>query len=376
VREMKILMILSNPFLVDPRVEKEARTLIEQGHEVTVIIWDRNNSYPKKEIFEGITLIRIQNKGIMRIIKGDLFRNPIWWIKAFMKGLELYNKGYTFDVIHCHDLDTLQTGRWLKAKLGCKLIYDAHELWGHLIEEDVPKFFVKFSFWFEKRLIKKVDHIITVSEPFYEYFKKIFSKKVTIVMNCKDIIYDSYEPTKNQTFTLIYIGGMKKRRFFPQIIDIIGEMKNVKLILAGKKEDLYFQMEEYSKKYSNIEFKGTIQTNQIIPLSKSADALFIIVDPKSKHYQKTLFNKQFEAMVCGRPIIITKDIYSGKMTEILQCGLTVNYEIKSVKKTIKALIDNPSLCKKLGINALKAAKTSFNWENEKKKLLRIYEEIK
>jgi len=45
---MKILMILSNPFMVDPRVYKEAKALTEIGYEVTVIVWDRRGEYEKE----------------------------------------------------------------------------------------------------------------------------------------------------------------------------------------------------------------------------------------------------------------------------------------------------------------------------------------
>jgi len=168
---------------------------------------------------------------------------------------------------------------------------------------------------------------------------------------------------------------MKRRRFFPQIIDIVGNLDNVRLILGGKKEDLYFKMEKYSQKYDNVEFIGTVSSDQILPLTKKADATFIVVDPSNPHYQKTLFNKQFEAMVCGRPIIVTKGTYAGKMTEELKCGLTVDYNRDSVRDAIVMLRDNPDLCRKLGENAFKAAKERYNWDVEKRKLLKVYRGI-
>jgi len=49
----------------------------------------------------------------MRIVNNDILRNPLWWYKAYKKGVELYNNGFKFDIVHCHDLDTLQAGVWL-----------------------------------------------------------------------------------------------------------------------------------------------------------------------------------------------------------------------------------------------------------------------
>ena len=216
---MKILMLLSNPFMVDPRVHKEAKTLVDEGHEVTVIVWDRKKEYEREDIVDGIKLIRIHNSSIMEKISNDLLRNPFWWKKAYEKGLELYKSNFKFDIVHCHDLDTLKPGVNLKKKTGCKLIFDAHEIFGYMIEKNHP-LASKAAFYLEKSLIKHVDHIITVDDPFKEYYEKLSGKPVTRVMNCKSLIFDKYEPTKNKTFTLVYIGIMIRGRFFPEIIDI------------------------------------------------------------------------------------------------------------------------------------------------------------
>lgn len=371
---MKILMILSNPFMVDPRVHKEAKALTDEGHEVTVIVWDRRNEYKNEDIVDGIRLVRIHNTSLMKAISKDVFRNPLWWKKAHQKGLELYKSGFKFDVVHCHDLDTLKPGVQLKKKTRCKLIFDAHEIFGYMIQVSNP-LTSKAAFSMEKRLVKHVDHIITIDDPFKEYYEKLSGKPVTRVMNCKNLVFDKYEPTKNKTFTIVYIGIMIKGRFFPDIINIISEMKDVKLILAGKKEGLYHEMKEYAKKYSNVEFLGTIPSKDILDLTRKGDVTFVLVDGSNKQTKIVMFNKQFEAMVCGRPILITKDTYAGGMTEKLECGLTVKYNKEAVKEAIIKLRDNPDFCEKLGRNAFNAAKKQYNWESEKKNLLKVYDEL-
>ena len=100
------------------------------------------------------------------------------------------------------------------------------------------------------------------------------------------------------------------------------------------------------------------------------------ISSKSKHYQRTLFNKQFEAMVCGRPIIVTNNTFAAEMTKELDCGLIVEYNGESIRETIIKLRDNPDLCKRLGVNAIRSAQNVYNWEIEKEKLLKIYEQVK
>ena len=369
-------MILSNPLMVDPRVYKEIKALMEVGHEVSIIVWDRHHEYSPIEVIEGIKIIRIHNEGLMEIFPNDLLRNPIWWRKAYKKAMELYKNGYKFDVVHCHDLDTLQAGVWLKKKLNIKLIYDAHENFAYMIKEHVSHYIFKSAVKMEKKLTSYVDHIITVSPPLKNYLKTIANKPVTVVMNCKELINDKYIPPKNDIFTLIYIGVMIKERLFPDIVHAIGSLKNIRFVVGGKKEGLYWEVEKIAKNYGNIEFVGTVPLDKILPLTHAANAVLLPTrPPTNKYHQQTLFNKQFEAMVCGRPIIITKGTYAGKMIEKLKCGLTVEYNKEAIKEAIIKLRDNPKLCEELGRNAFMAAKERYNWEMEKKKLLKVYDGI-
>ena len=371
----KVLMILSNPFLVDPRVHKEAKALVDAGNEVSIIVWDRHRDYEPESIIDGIRVIRIHNEGLMKSLPNDLFRNPIWWRMAYKKGLELYRNGFDFEVVHCHDLDTLLAGVWLKKKVGCKLVYDAHEIFGFMIKDTAPKWLSKASLKMERLLLKRIDHLITIDEPFKDYFASIADKPITIVMNCKDLEYEEYEPPTSEVFTLVYIGLMVRDRFFPDIIDLVGSMEGVKLIIAGKKEGIFEEVKNHSEKYDNVEFLGTIPSKDILPLTRMANANFILIDPNTGQHKMNIYNKQFEAMVCGRPIIVTKGTYAAKMTEELKCGLTVDYNKESVRDAIIKLRDDPKLCEELGRNAFRAAKEKYNWEMEKKKLLKVYEEI-
>ncbi len=56
---MIIKMILTNGFDVDPRVYKEAKTLVKHGNDVEILCWDRENKYTNKE-YEIIDCIKVK----------------------------------------------------------------------------------------------------------------------------------------------------------------------------------------------------------------------------------------------------------------------------------------------------------------------------
>lgn len=375
---MKILMLLSNPFITDPRVYNEATALVDAGNEVTVIVWDRRKEHKPEDVLDGVNIIRIHNNLLMKILPSDLFRNPLWWRKSYRKGLSLYNDGFTFDVVHCHDLDTLQAGVWLKKKTGCKLVYDAHEIFGYMILETMPRIVVSFTFWFEKRLIKNVDGIIAVSNPVKSYLNSITDKQITIVMNCKSLVSEIRQHLPNNSiFTVCYIGGFVESRMFPELVDIICSIDNVRFVVAGMKNGLYEEVKERCGKYKNCEFLGQISAADVIPKTLESDASICMFNPDRVMHQVGLPNKVFEAMVTKTPIIVTKDMYySTNFVEKENCGLSVENSGAGVCKAITRLRDNPELCEELGKNGLDAAFKKYNWEKQKDELLEVYECIK
>jgi glycosyltransferase involved in cell wall biosynthesis len=311
----------------------------------------------------------------MKVLPHDLFRNPLWWRKAYKKALELYNNGYRFDVVHCHDLDTLQSGVWLKKRLNVKLVYDAHEIFGYMIEKTMPTSIAKISFLIEKRLIKKVDHIITVNDPLKSFFSKITHHPIDIVMNCGELITTTYTPPKNSLFTVSYFGILDSSRMFPKIVEYLGIIENIQFLIAGKKARLYKEVEKVSKKYSNITFLGSIPYSQVIEKTLDCNVILCMLDPEEKNNQVGLPNKIFEAMLTGRPVLVTKGLYYSKLVETERCGVSVEYDFEEVKKSIIMLRDDPKRCEELGKNGLQAAIREYNWEKQKKTLLSVYERL-
>jgi glycosyltransferase involved in cell wall biosynthesis len=373
---MKTLMIVTNPFTHDPRVYNEAKSLVNNGNKVVVLAWDKKKEFPEQEIIDGIEVYRIYNSTIMYIIPYDLFRMYFWWKTAYKEALELYEKSH-FDVIHCHDLDTLPIGIRLKKKLGLPLIYDAHEIWGYMLKKDLPKLFSYYYLKKEKRLITNPDLIITVNEPLKNYFESITNVKVNIIMNCKFLENKNYVPPKNDLFSLLYIGYLSKSRFLIELVEIISKLPNIHLTIGGSGKTKYVNaLENKCEKIKNVDFIGKVPMEKVIPMTKKSDLIICMTSPDDPNNSRATGNKQFEAMVSGRPIICTKGTYPGILTEKLNCGLVAEFNKKSLKDAIVKLINNPKLCKELGKNALNAAIEKYNWKKQEEILFDIYGKIK
>ena len=364
---MNVLMLLSNPFTHDPRVYEEATTLIRAGHKVSVLAWDRNKKYPAIESKDGINVYRVYNTKFMNLLPFDIFRLHFWWRLGYNKAVKLHKKR-EFDVVHCHNLDTLPIGVKLKKKFGISLVYDAHEIWGYMVAKDLPKFWANYYLKTEKRLIKNIDGFIIAEDKYADYFGSFTDKKMVSILNCKHLFSNRYiEPEKKTLFSLIYIGTLTSARFLAELIDVIQGLDGVKLTIGGigKKKFVNFLLEK-CKNTKNVEFIGKVSPNKVIDMTLKSDAVVCMINPNVFNNQIATANKQFEAMVAGRPIICTKGTRSGEITKQERCGLVIDYTKEALHQAIARLRDAPDLCEELGKNALKAAITKYNWKIEEK----------
>jgi len=138
----KIAMILNSDLThgpysggVDPRVFKEAKTLVDNGYEVTVFCSTANAEGKMDDEYHGVFIKRIFNKPIKMPGKGRIGR----YIRTLKTVREISK--YQPDIIHSHDLDTLHLGVYAKWFTHASLIYDSHEDWPLYVKSELPRFY-------------------------------------------------------------------------------------------------------------------------------------------------------------------------------------------------------------------------------------------
>jgi glycosyltransferase involved in cell wall biosynthesis len=378
----KIAMLLSNGFRPDPRVFKEALSLIKAGYQVHVICWDREKEFPEYENYHGIHIHRIQNvhtqygAGIRQLSKVLQF-----WQAAIRQSLMLNP-----DIVHCHDLDTLYAGVYIKKRLGVPLIYDAHEDYPALMSLYLPHIMQTLLSGFEKWLLRSVDHTITASAVFAA---KLHSRGVSPVTTIGN--YQSLEPYNNlqeevivrtredlgilpQDYVVAYIGGFTKNRQLIPLIDAIIEMPNVKLLLWG---DGYQRkaIESAITNVPNIHYYGWLPAEEVPLYTSIADVIYYCLLPNYPGAVYNAPNTLSNAMAAGRPILANDVGDLGQIVNQTNCGLLIDTVTpNNIKIAIEKLRD-PVLRTKLGFNGKKAALEKYNWDEAKKILLDIYQTL-
>lgn len=367
---MHVLMIVSNDVIHDSRVIKEARALRSGGHEVTFVGWDRSGRMPTRETWEGLDILRVRIGGSRpRLFAADLLRTRLWWRRAFRIAREV-----SFDVVHCHDLDTLPVGVRLKRDLGKILVYDAHEVFGYMIEEDVPRLVVDYAFRMERRLAPHADYVIAVNDAVKRYIDNASGKESVLVRNTQELVLDAYRGPPVGPFKVVYIGTLHKSRFILPAIEVVGEIPDVILLIGGSKA-LTRVVASMCAHHPNTRFVGPVSSDRVLPMTMDAHAVLTMYDPIPRINQVGVPNKIYEAMAAGRPSIVTKGLGMAETVEREHCGVAVPYTKEGFREAVLRLRDDPALAEQLGRNGLQAARREYQWATDRSRLLALYETI-
>lgn len=370
-------MLLSNPFEPDVRVYKEAMTLVNNGFSVTILCWDREKKYKRREIYQGIILERFQLRGAYG---GGL--NSILTFFCYYIFILTFLLNKKFDAIHCHDLDTLPIGFIIGKFRNCKIIYDAHEL-EYFIH--FPKFLRKVAENLEKTISKKADGILIVNSIQFKKFSNFISDKEKIIeiRNCPpgSFFDEAVKYVNKEKVVMGYIGYIQEGVGIEQMLNIFNQavqsFNNIELLLVGKVHPNYqlkfTSLFKNTKK--NIKIIGQVKYTEIKKYYQKIDILFILYSQENQYKYNTP-TKMYEAMAHKIPVFISNIGDVKNIIDKSQCGYIVNPDnIDDVIDKLSYLLKNPKVRHKMGISGYEYARLKFNWELMESRLISVYKRM-
>lgn len=374
----KVCMVTTNHSPLDSRIfYKEAKSLKKAGYDITVI--GHTDSKLKKEV-DDIKIVGIEKKVEMRSYLSLLRR-------LLKEALDV-----NADVYHCHEPESFLVALYLKIFKRKNIVYDVHEYYIDVLPLSSPqrKLFLGFMLYLVEPLFcKYADAIITADEEIAKRYKK-FSKNVHSIFNFPS--FEVFKPSDNQYLkekyvnhsVIIYMGGMSEERGILELIKAVHNVSRtyplVKLLLLGNfgTKDFEERCIEYVR--SNdlaviVEFLGFVPHTEIQKYIDAADIGAVLLKPIPKFY-KNIPIKQFEYMVCGKPVIGSNlppiENFIGKE----KAGILVDpNNINEISEAMIYLLEHPEEAKMMGENGRRAVEEKYNWNEMEKELIEVYSEI-
>jgi len=372
----KVLMFTHLP-IPDIRVDKEAITLTENGHEV-YIICSRQGKGDLPKVYKKVYFVPLR-----RVQKAFI---PFSLRKVKRKYKKISDEVQP-DIYHAHDLVAANIAFRIKPK-NVKFVYDDHEIWDLIkkLEWRERKGFFKKPIRFyqylaarylSKKVMRKADLIIVVQEHWIDYYNKkgINRNKIISIENytSKEIIdtalkredlVDSFilnDPRKK----IVHSSKISKAsedylRNINNFVEAISDLEDWVMIIIGPED------ESYSKQ--GVKFLPPMQIIQYLACVARCD---VALNPLAlnERLQYCSPNRLYENAALGIRIISTKaKVFYEKFNDLL-IWADENTSKNEIKNILENINEYPS-----GQEIKEYAKR-FNWEDSVKILITKYDEI-
>jgi glycosyltransferase involved in cell wall biosynthesis len=382
-------MILQTDFPPDIRIEKEAKSLIEAGHEIHLITRNQKN-FPVEENVYGIQVHRLPFYQHRRV-SIPLFFNPVWTAKV--KKIVRQNQ---IDVIHVHDLPLASLGISVARKFKIPVVYDMHENYPAVMEIWRKKSLAhltirnpKFARLLDRHCQKRADRIVVVVDEQRDNLiaQGIAPEKIYVVSNTVDFNQiTEFKPDSGilqkykDNFVLLYFGGFSRDRNLETPIlgikPLIHPIPNLKLVLVGSDTSEYAA--ELKSLVAENKLENFVEFVDWVPFERVASyitAAKIGVDPRPDYFcnNTTIPHKIFQYMSLGLPLVVSDAKPMARIIREAHSGEV----FKSKDPTAFAAAVRTIYYSKIayGQNGIKIIKEKYNWKNSSFELLKLYQSL-
>lgn len=363
----RVLFLRSkSPAGIEPRIDKEARALADAGYDIWVLLWDRGLEHPRSEKRDGYHIERVRSPASYG--GPDLVvRLPLWWLRCFF-GIARHRP----DIVHAIDFDTGIPALFAKRFLGHRLVYDVFDFYADMIALPLSSRVRGLIARWERRLAGAADLVILVDLTRQTQLGDARPAKVVEVMNVPE---DRPPRGKTGTEFMVFYGGMIARdRGLTDLVSAC-EDSGAKLLVAGHGPDEATLLPRIESSPA-ARFLGNIPYEEVLERTAMADAIVALYDPAIPGNRLASPNKLFEAMMFGKPVIVSDGTRMAEIVRTEGCGIIVPYgDRKALQSALERLLLSPEDTAVMGAHGRAAYVANYTWTAMSNRLLKAYAEL-
>ncbi len=405
----RVAMALYGDLTFDSRVRREARTLAEAGHAVTVVCLAAPGELP--DLPENV-VVAVRRPAGPAVIPGSAnpffaarrgriaaLRGRVGWLVAYVRGLRAWGRlavesAGPVDVWHAHDLTGLAAiGPSLPR--GARIVYDAHELFletGTALRLPGPVRSILRAY--ERRLASRTSAVVTVNDALASVLRRRLGRSpVFAVHNCPDRwVPPAVRPTMLREAAgvprgapvILYHGALSAGRGVEQLMEALLEpgLEDAHLVLMGFGEmrDSFVRSAAEGRWSGRVHVLAPVPPTDLLAWIASADIGAMPIQRSTLNLRLSTPNKLFECLAAGTPVVasdfpamrrIVLDDPGGPLGAV--CDPT---SVPAIGRSIRSLLDLDAVeMEALRARCLRAAAERWNWAREGAVLLEAYSEI-
>lgn len=404
---MKILFLTDNfpPETNAPalRTFEHARVWVEDGHRVTVVTGAPN--FPTGRVHEGYrnTPYSVGEMEGIRVVRvwtyvtpnAGLFRRSFDYLSFMLSSLPAALIQERPDVVVGTSPQLLTVvSAWAAARLKrVPFVFELRDLWpesmiavGAVSDGRATRGIAALADF----LYQRADHVISVTESFIEVLKQrgIPDDKLAVVRNGVNLSEFTPGPRDNglreeagiraDDFLTTYVGTLGMAHGLTSVIATAELTRDepIHYLLVGEgAERVELEREVGRLNLANVTFLGAQPREQIPRILNASDAVLVHLrdDPL---FSTVIPSKIFEAMAVAKPIILAVEGESADIVTNAKAGVVVRAESPAeLAETIRRLLSDPELARKLGLSGRAAAEGEFCRRAAARKMLGVLSRV-
>lgn len=293
-------------------------------------------------------------------------------------------KGYrdNSDIYHSNDLNTLPQGIVCsKFRLNRKkLVYDSHE-----VQTSRTGYNPKIVKLFESIMIKFVDEMIVENHTRAKKNEELYGYYPNTLYNYSELYNIDEKPNINlhselglpkDEKILLYQGGLQQGRGLELLIEMMPMIKEGTLVFvgSGKLAKSLKKMAEDSPVSDRIKFIDKVHFKSLPSYTKEAYIGFQVLQNICFNHYSASSNKLFEYIMAHVPVV-SCNFPEVKAIVDQGVGISVDsHDVNQIAEAVNKLVSDEQL-REAYSEKCKELKHIYNWENEKEKLLEVYNNL-
>nr|WP_206419894.1 glycosyltransferase family 4 protein [Minwuia thermotolerans] len=389
----RVLFIVENlPSPFDRRVWQEATTLHEHGYEVTIICPTGKGYETKREVIDGIHILRHSLPLDARGAAGYALEYTAALFWEFVLAWRVFlTRG--FDAIHaCNPPDNIfLVGGFFKLLFRKKFLFDHHDINPELYEAKFGRrdFFYRVMLAWERWTFRTADVSIATNESYRRIAierGKMDPEKVFVVRSGPSlerlkIMPPVPELKQGRDYLVGYVGVMGAQ----EGLDLL--LQAVRHIVHGKgRTDVHFglvgggpELDDLKRMAAELEvadyvtFTGRAPDQTLLEMLNTADVC-VNPDTFNEMNDKSTMNKIVEYMALGKPIV-QFDLTEGRFSAQEASRYAKRNDPEDMAEKILELLADPEKRARMGAFGRRRVEEELSWDHEVPRLLAAYDAL-
>jgi glycosyltransferase involved in cell wall biosynthesis len=385
-----VLMAAYTNYRRDPRVKREAESLVEAGHRV-VFLARRQPGEPDRETIAGVDVIKTPGLTNSRMsVAGYVIEYAIFCVAI---ALHLLRHPLRYQLVHINNMpDFLVFGAFLPRLLGRPVILDVHDLMPELYRE-------KFGAGRSTRLIRLLEvqerwagrfasAVLTVEDRLKTILsgRGIESDKIHVLMNLpnENIFRPRPSPppkAADAPFVIVYHGTLARRLGLDVAIEAVARARDriprmeLRIIGAGEERERLLELRERLGLQQTVTFsEGFVPVEQIPGLIADAD-IGLIPLRISGGTDIMLPTKLLEYVSMGIPCVTPR---TGTIARYFDESMVQFFEAENVDSLADAIVSlqrDPQRRAGLAREATAKFGQKYRWSEHKKVYVQLVDRL-